>query len=90
MTDAAGLTSCDRYRTDLVADLRLRLEDSERRLAQMDSEQRDTSAALREELALRGSQVADLTAQLLQAKRTIVEQEVSSSEHTSNSVLVLY
>ena len=62
----------------MVEKLRLRLEGAERRLAEMDSEHRHTSAALREELALRSSQVAHLTAQLLHAKRTIVEQEVSA------------
>ncbi|XP_043204130.1 centrosome-associated protein CEP250-like isoform X2 [Amphibalanus amphitrite] len=65
-------------RTELVDDLRGRLEGSERRLTEMDAEHRDTSAALREELALRTSQIADLTAQLQQAKRTIVEQEVQN------------
>ena len=60
-----------------MSDLRLRLENTERQLSKTEAEHRDTSAALREELALRGSQLADLNSQLLQAKRTIVEQEVS-------------
>ena len=66
-------------RSDLVTDLRVRLEGAERQLTEMEADRRDTSAALREELALRSSQIADLTSQLLQAKRTIVEQEVSRS-----------